>query len=137
MAKKRKSTPPFPSPSSTPPTPPDIETTSDSALIRNNDDYIVETIFPRREIHIIGGSSHSGKTTLLFHIINLWSRREAIFGHESFPLPFCYVSAVHSIDLARATAKRVGVPDGTPILSTVDEEQASTFEDLIALSNRL
>ncbi len=124
---------PNPNPNPASPNTPDAPNAPDGT---KNEDYIVDTIFPRREIHIVGGSSHSGKTTLLFHMINLWSRQEAVFGHQSYSLPFCYVSAVHSLDLARATARRVGVPADTPILSTVDVDQASNFEELIALARR-
>lgn len=128
--KRQKSKPSSTTIIDTPPPP------TDAPVLPENNDYLVETIFPRREIHIVGGSSHSGKTTLLFHIINLWSRQEAVFGHKSYPLPFCYVSAVHSIDLARSAARRVGVPPETPIISTVDVDEASKFEDLIALACR-
>lgn len=84
--------------------------------------YVVDTIFPRNEVHLWGGPSHAGKTTLLFQIIDAWRTGKPVFGYQSYPAPFCYVAADRSQASALVTLERVGIdPETFPIISMIDD----------------
>lgn len=92
---------------------PAVQTSSDS-------EYIIDSIFPARELHIISGPRGAGKTTLLFQIIDDWQAGRQVFGYHSHPAPFCYVSCDRSHASIRRTRARVRSADSVPTLSLVE-----------------
>lgn len=86
--------------------------------------FIVDSIFPSNEIHLFGGASHSGKTTLVIdQFILRWSRGLPVFGHESYPAPFCFVVCDRPLTTLSATLARTGMGGLAtfPAFSLVDE----------------
>lgn len=68
-----------------------------------SDEYIIADFLPRREISLISGGSGVGKSRfLLNNIIAEWQEGREIFGHESYPLPYVYIS----VDRSRASVIR-------------------------------
>ena len=95
----------------------------------------MDQILPKYEIHLIGGPSHAGKTTLLFQTIERWRKGRDVFGHEPFPLPFCYLACERSSGYVRATLKRIGIdPTTFSFISAVEYDSINTFEDALALA---
>jgi hypothetical protein len=60
-------------------------------------EYLIDTIFPKREVHLLAGSSGAGKTRLLFQWLEEWTLSRPILGYESVPTAWLYVSADRSI----------------------------------------
>ena len=87
----------------TPPTPPS-----------DDPEYIIDDIMPAHEIHLLGGPSGAGKTTLAFQMIMDIRSGRPVFGHDSHPVPICYASCDRSSDSAVRTASRVGVNINIP-----------------------
>jgi hypothetical protein len=99
--------------------------------------FVVDTVFPRREVHLWGGPSHAGKTTLLFQTIDDWRNGKPVFGYQSYPAPFCYVAADRSHASALETLDRVGIDPATfPLLSMIDEG-IKGFENVIPVCQNL
>ncbi len=72
--------------------------------------YLVDQIFPTKEIHIIAGASGVGKTTWAFQFLDEWSQGIPVFGYKSNPCPMVYVSCDRSEQSVGITLDRVGVP---------------------------
>lgn len=78
-----------------------------------SDEYFVDQIFPRGELHIIGGPSGGGKTTWSTQFSMDWSAGKPIFGFESYPLPYAYVSLDRGERSLCRTLRRCGVDPAT------------------------
>ena len=106
-------------------------------------EFVVEAIFPKNEVHLWGGPSHVGKTTLLFQTIDAWRDGRPIFGYKSFPSRFCYVSCERSKASALLTLNRIGIDTDErsfPILSLLDDpidEKSLTFESVHHAADKL
>lgn len=72
-------------------------------------EYLVDRIFPTKEIHIIAGASGVGKTTFGFQLLDEWRQGKPVLGFPSHPQPFVYVSCDRSRQSVNATLQRVGV----------------------------
>lgn len=102
-----------------------------------NAEFIVDDILPKHEVHLFGGPSHSGKTTLLLQIIDQWRKGKTVFGHESHPAPFVYMSCGRSASSVLATLKRLGIDrDEFPLVSTVDEGECKVFDQAYAIARK-
>lgn len=95
-------------------------------LIRHAE-FIVDTIFPKRELHIIGGPAHGGKTTLLYQIMYDLSNGYNIFGYPSQPVPSCLISCVHSANACRQIMEQMGI--SFPLYSFVDNAFEGETQD--------
>lgn len=73
------------------------------------DEFFIRDILPLREVHLVAGASGAGKTTWLIKMIERWKDGNKVFGHESYPKPFVYMSGDRSEAGVRRTFKRVGV----------------------------
>jgi len=83
--------------------------------------FIVDPIFPKNELILIGGPAQSGKTSLLFQIIIDWSNSRKVFGHPSHPAPYCFVSCNQSLAACRSALARSGNNDPyMPMVSMID-----------------
>lgn len=103
--------------------PPD--TVSESEQPKQSD-YIVDRLFRRGSISLIGGPTYAGKTTLMFQVIRDWMAGLPVFGQESYPAPCCYVTAVHPAHDAWDVMTRVGAE--VKVLSTSNSSNARSFE---------
>lgn len=85
----------------------------------NDPAYIIDGILPAHEIHLMGGPSGAGKTTLCFQM--LWDIRhnEPVFGLNSHSVPMCYVACDRSKEATERTLQRMRVEVDFPILSLV------------------
>jgi len=104
------------------PKPPDNESFTEPA------DFIVDRLFRRGAISLIGGPTYVGKTTLLFQIIRDWMAGRPVFGHESHPASCCYMSTIHTAQHAKDVMNRVGAE--VEVLSTTSSVSPRTFESI-------
>lgn len=79
--------------------------------LRQDEKYIVEAILPAGELHLVGGASGIGKTTWLLQWLRDWSEGKPIWGHESFPCPFVYISFDRGVLTTDRTLRRIGMED--------------------------
>ena len=102
-------------------------------------EYIVETLLPAGEIHILAGASAAGKTTLLFQFIQAWRRGKPILGFKSEPAPICYIGGDRRGNAYERLEQRLGV-DPIPFISVIDacrESEVCPKIDLAWLSKML
>lgn len=64
--------------------------------------YLIDRILPAREVSLLTGRSGSGKTRLLFSMLSEWESGAPVFGHESYPAPWTYLS----MDRSRESVNR-------------------------------
>lgn len=99
---------------------------SDSEPITKRQEWLLENIFPCREVHLIAGPSGAGKTTWLLQFIQQWKEGKPIFDCRSFPLPFVYVSGDRSLESLGRTFVRVGMSlDSIPNMSLIGVKDRS------------
>jgi hypothetical protein len=87
---------------------PDDKSTNTVPTFPSSSEWIIDKLFPTREVHLIGGSSGSGKTTLLFQILQDWTAGNPVFGFQSYPVPFVYISCDRSLASVSRTMSRIG-----------------------------
>lgn len=75
----------------------------------NPPEFLIDGILPANEVHLLGGSSGSGKTTLIFQTLAAWQAGEPVFGHQSNPVPYSYVSLDRSRSSVTRTLQRLGL----------------------------
>lgn len=76
----------------------------------NSPEFLIEGILPANEVHLLGGSSGSGKTTFMFQILLAeWQEGKPIFDHLSHPVPYAYVSLDRSRSSVVRTLERLGL----------------------------
>lgn len=73
------------------------------AILPTHQEYIIDRLFPAREVSVIAGPSGAGKTRLMLQMIWDWSQGKPVFGRPSHPTPWVYVSC----DRSRAGVLRV------------------------------
>jgi RecA-family ATPase len=91
--------------------------TSTPTLPDSDPEYIIDNIMPAHEIHLLGGPSGAGKTTLAFQMIRDIREGRPVFGYATHSIPICYVSCDRSSASAVRTAARVGVNDIPTIIA--------------------
>lgn len=72
-------------------------------------DYLIERIFPKREVHLVAGSPGVGKTTWLLGILMTWMDGGSVLGFKSTPCPWMYVTGDRSVDGNIRTAVRMNI----------------------------
>lgn len=72
-------------------------------------EFLIDEILPAREIHLLGGSSGSGKTTFLFQLLADWQEGNPVLGHTSYPVPYAYISIDRSRTSVTRTLQRIGL----------------------------
>ena len=56
-------------------------------------EYLIESWMPARQVHLLGGSSGAGKTRWLINMLEtVWSKGDPVFGHNSHPVPWAFIS---------------------------------------------
>lgn len=90
-------------------------------------EFLIDGLLPTREVHLIGGPSGAGKTTLILQMLYDWSRGIPVFGKASRPVPYVYVACDRSLQSIRATMDRIQIPHNFPLISMVDDPRFKTF----------
>jgi hypothetical protein len=93
-------------------------------------DFLIEGIMPSQEVHLLCGPSGAGKSTWLFQMLDSWQEGKPVFGHESFPVPYVYVSADRSLKSVIATLTRLSLQDKITRLITLDDLPSGGLEVL-------
>lgn len=91
----------------------------------NTPEYLIEGILPSREVHLLGGSSGSGKTTFLFQTIAQWQIGEDVLGHKSYPVPYSYISVDRSLSSVERTLDRLSLKGTITRMVCREELQSS------------
>lgn len=95
--------------------------------------FLIEGILPAYEVHLLGGSSGSGKTTLVFQTLADWQDGLPVFGHESHPVPYSYLSLDRSRSSVDRTLDRLGLRERlTRILCQDQFKSATSLPSVIA-----
>lgn len=72
-------------------------------------EFLIADLLPAGEIHLLAGSSGSGKTTWLFQMLALWQAGLPVLGHHSSPVPYAYISIDRSRTSVTRTLQRLGL----------------------------
>ncbi len=96
----------------------------------NPDNWIIETLMPTREVHLIGGPSGVGKSTWLFQMLADWQKGLPVFGFKSNPGNFIYVSCDRSDQSVGMTMDRV--ENSFPCFSVVNRKMVGkNYRDIL------
>lgn len=75
-------------------------------------EFLIDGILPANEVHLLGGSSGSGKTTFMFQVLLAeWQQGNPIFDHVSRPVPYVYISLDRSRSSVARTLDRLKLTD--------------------------
>jgi hypothetical protein len=66
-----------------------------------------EGLFPRGDVSLVGGASGAGKTTLILPWLEAQRRKENVFGHETFGLPYILLLEDRGARSTRRTMDRL------------------------------
>lgn len=102
-------------------------------------EFLIEGILPANEVHLLGGSSGSGKTTFTFQVfLAQWQKGEAFFGHESHPVPYVYVSLDRSRSSVTRTLERLGLANEITRIVCQEEvpEETLTVDSVVKAAIR-
>ncbi len=83
-------------------------------------EYVIEDLFSENNVHLIGGSSGAGKTTLIFQMYKNLLRGEEFLGRKTKPVKWGYISADRSVRSVQETQERLNV--FFPVFSLVDRK---------------
>lgn len=89
--------------------------------------FLIETIMPHHEVHLLAGPSGSGKTRWLLHtLVNDWAKGFPVLGLKSYPCPWVYVSADRSMASVERTLTDMGInPALVPTIAAWDNETSA------------
>jgi RecA-family ATPase len=100
--------------------------------------FLIEGILPAHEVHLLGGSSGSGKTTLVFQTLADWQDGLPVFGHESHPVPYSYLSLDRSRSSVNRTLERLGLADRlTRIICQEHFKTSATITNVVDVAARV
>lgn len=92
-------------------------------------EFLIEGILPAGESHLIGGASGSGKTTWIFqNFLAEWQQGNAVFEHDSHPVPYVYVSLDRSRSSVTRTLRRLGLTEQIKRVICLDEMPEECLE---------
>lgn len=96
--------------------------------------FLIDPILPTGEIHLFGGPSGAGKTTLEFQMLNDWQSGRPVFGMPSHPCEWAYLSADRGLETTYATIRRTGVKfDDRHIHSLIEDSRYGS--SLLGITN--
>lgn len=97
-------------------------------LPAREDEYIVDELFPAREVNFIAGASGAGKTTWLLQMLDRWKMGKDVGGYPSYPRPFAYISFDRSGDGCHRFFERLNIfSDDWVILQPQGQEHNDTL----------
>lgn len=97
-------------------------------------EFLIDGILPANEVHLIGGSSGSGKTTFAFQVfLAAWQQGSPVFDHPSHVVPYAYISLDRSRSSVARTLQRLGLSDAITRIVCQEEvpEDALTVDVVI------
>ncbi len=81
-------------------------------------EYVIEDLFPKGQVHLIGGPSGGGKTTLMFQMYEALTTGADFLGRRTAKVKWAYISGDRTARSVQETQLRLGVE--FPIFSLVD-----------------
>jgi hypothetical protein len=85
-------------------------------------EFLIDGILPAGEAHLIGGASGSGKTTWIFqNFLAEWQEGSPVFDHDSFPVPYVYISLDRSRSSVTRTLQRLRLLEKITRVICLDE----------------
>jgi RecA-family ATPase len=79
--------------------------------------YLVDTILPCGEIHLVGGPTGAGKTRWLFDTLLDWQAGRSVLGYRSHPCRWAYVSCDRRDASVYRTLETMGIdPKDIPLV---------------------
>ena len=79
--------------------------------------YLIESVLPAQEVHLLAGVSDAGKTRWLFHMLLEWEQGHPIFGLPANPVPWVYVAGDRTERAAIRTLQDMGLnPASIPLM---------------------
>lgn len=95
-----------------------------------NPPYLIESILPSTEIHLLAGPTGAGKTRWLFDTLMDWEQGLPVLGHASHPVPWIYIANDRSMDGVNRTLDTMEIArDAFPIVAAWDRHM--TFPQII------
>ncbi len=82
--------------------------------------YVVEDLLSIGRVHLIGGPSGGGKTTLMFQMYEAMFKGEPFLGRRTRPVKWAYIAADRTVASVHEAMRRVGVV--FPVFSLVDHD---------------
>lgn len=76
----------------------------------SDDRFLIDSILPAYQTHIITGPSGAGTTTLGLQMLDAFRLGEDVLGYPSHPAPFCYVSCNLPLSVLRAQMRQLDIP---------------------------
>lgn len=102
--------------------------------LRSQEKYIIDKIFPAGGLHILSGSSGSGKSTWLFQQLYEWSHGRPVLGYPSFPCPWVMLTYDRGSLDNDQTLRRIGLGEwDLPIYAFEDLYRGGQEPDLFSL----
>lgn len=71
--------------------------------------FLVESLLPERQIHLVAGPSGAGKTRWLLHTLKQWEAGRPFLGRQSYPCPWVYVATDRTLDSVEYTLSKMGI----------------------------
>lgn len=102
--------------------------------------FLIDKILPLDEINLLSGGSGTNKTTLISYILQRWSRGEQVFGFDSYPAPWVYISLDRSLSETEDRLISSGLDLSNAAFYSLDEKETillSDFDCLIKPEHRL
>lgn len=98
--------------------------------------YIVDKIFARRQIHLLGGISSSGKSRLAIPAFLALSAGLPLWGLTSNPVPWCLVSSDRPISDPQNTIRSLGIdPSLVTIIGAFGRQEKSYWQIMEAIEH--
>lgn len=109
------------------------------------EEFLVDTILPRGEVHLLAGPTWVGKTRFLLPLIANWARGEDVFGKKSYPGPYVYAACDRTMTSIERTLEGLGLlGEIGPIINRVNTKPLGGLhpenlltEGLISLDTKL
>jgi len=99
-------------------------------------EYIIDNIMPAHEIHLLGGPSGAGKTTLVYQMLYEMKIGSPVFGYASHPVPTCYIGCDRSLASGQRTLSRIGVNLHLPTISLINDGVLFKIDAVVAAALR-
>lgn len=97
--------------------------TDSTSLVQRHHQYLIDRVMPKRQIHLIGGASGAGKTTIAFQILNDFQAGKDVFGYKTFPEPVIYVASDRDDEETLRTLDRMHIKPDFPCIGMSDRPE--------------
>lgn len=109
---------------------------SATATAPSTPEYLIDTILPAREIHLLAGPSGAGKTKWLLSMLQDWQRGAPVMKYPSHPVPWAYAACDRSREGFERTMESFGIRSrDIPFIPAWDERM--TISQILDHAQRL